>query len=159
MPLLFVNDVVSIDCCFDISCTDGARGEGIWIGDSDGIGNGGVYDDIGVWRASCLSSTVNCVTSRADGIFDVAGDGGVADARGDARDSDDSGTLGVGVFGDCIGNNGDCESGIVIPIFVFFINFLCTTILFFLRWNVSQTYRRVIKKKKMFSKNCFVIPR
>lgn len=47
------------------------------------------------------------------GIVCDAGDGGVADARGDARISDASDALGVGVFGGGDGIiGGDCESGI-----------------------------------------------
>lgn len=47
-----------------------------------------------------------------DGVVRDAGDGGVADARGDARGSDAFEMLGVGVFGGGEGiAGGECESG------------------------------------------------
>lgn len=46
------------------------------------------------------------------GVAWDAGDGGVADARGDARGSDAIEVLGVGAFGGGDGiAGGDCESG------------------------------------------------
>lgn len=80
---------------------------GLWIGFA---GNGGV-NETGDWRV--FSSPSNAVNSIG-GVACEGGDGGVADARGDACGSDPIEAFGVGVLGgggDGIAG-GDCESGI-----------------------------------------------
>lgn len=77
-------------------------------------GNGGV-NETGDWRISNFSSASK-VAKSCSGFAWNAGDGGVADARGDARGSDEIEALGVRAFGggDGIIADGDCESGIAL---------------------------------------------
>lgn len=111
-PLSLNTDVSEEDCGFaDVGDGDGADAETNAEFKAADTGNGGVCGDNDAWRASCLSIELNCVKSDVDGTCDV-GEGGVDDARGDARDSEAIDALGVGVFGDGINNGGDCVSGI-----------------------------------------------
>lgn len=80
-------------------------------------GNGGV-NETGDWRISNFPSASKAAKSCTGVVAWNAGDGGVADARGDARGSDAIEALGVGVFGggDGIIADGDWESGMADPL-------------------------------------------
>lgn len=103
--LLLVN--ASIDCDFIVDFVGDSINGGV-CGDSDERCGSSSF----VFNDRLASSSRSNIVDRLAGICAVDEEsGGVVDAQGDIRKSDDTDVLGVGVFD--TGNVGDCESGIL----------------------------------------------